>query len=327
MKKIISTGALLCLLPLLVCANTSHEFIAGLERDSSSEVVAEENSQLTLAYTYYLAPLTDDAPHIDLRSFYQHPSRISGGIGVLNNESEDRTDPANVIKSDMSANLLLLNGEYYLPSNTGLLLSLGSGSGSLSVSMGAYETKADVELKMFNLGLRQYAAQNVAFHIRSSSEEFTGDLTGAVQGSVKEQKSLVLLGGQVVFADVVGFMLEAGRGEKESDSPFTLVAGTPDNYDVAEVKAGLTVYASKRFSLLLGVELDGQFQQSMPAGHSHEITGSKVRLAPRYWFSENLGMEVGIYNVTTEELTVTPASNTTTTSKSSGALLNLGYRF
>ncbi len=327
MKTTIQAAALLLFMPTLVLANTTHEIIVGLERDSSSEELAEENRLLTFGYSYYLSPLTNDAPHIDLQRFYQHPSQLNAGIGSIASDSEDRTDPANVINSDTAANVVTLGGEYYLPSNTGLLFGLGSGSGTISISSGTYQVKSDVDLKTLELGLRQYAARNVAFHIRSTSEEYSGDLSGAIQGSVKDKKSLVLLGTQAVFGDVVGLVFEAGRGEKESASPFSQVAGRADSYDVAKAKAELTFYGSKRFSILLGIDLDGQFQNAMPAGYGHEITENKVRLVPRYWFSENIGMEMGLYSVTTEELSVTPTTNSTTANKSSGVLIHLGYRF
>lgn len=344
---------LVCVSVLLATSSTafadvSHQFTLGLESDSSSEVtidtinkinpalsgsedvsgaVDESSSLFTLSYSYFLTPIKDDTTPYDLRQFYQHPSIVSVGLASFSAKSEDRTDPASTLKLDSSSGALMLGSEYYFPSDTGIMVGLGGGSGTITVDAGTFRAEADVDLSIFQFGVRQYAAKNVAFHLLMSNDETSGNLTGVVVGKMKETKRVTKLGTNVVFNDIVGVVFEVGRGERENESPFSLVAGKADTYDVAEVKTELTFYSGKQFSILLGVDLNGQFQTGMPSGNRHEITESKVRLTPRYWFSENLGLEAGLYSITSEELQEDPGSNITTTTKSSGVQINLGYRF
>lgn len=337
-------GVLLTLMSSMAYADVSHEFIWGLGSDSSSKVtvdtvnkvfpalnssndlsdsVEESNSILSFSYSYFLSPMVPDTTPFDLTKFYQHPSNFSVGSASISTSSEDRTNPSSITKSDITAVALMLGAEYYLPSNTGFLISIGPGAGELTVTSGGAEAKADVDLEMINIGIRQYAARNAALHLMVSNEETSGDITGSMQGSLKDTKTVTKLGGQMVFHDRVGIMFEVGRGERES----SLAAATPDTYDVAEVKTELSFYGGKSFSILLGVDLNGEFQTGMTPGNGHEISESRVRLAPRYWFSENLGMEISLYSITNEELLVTPFTDTTTTTESSGVEFHLGYRF
>ncbi len=341
---------LVCISVLLATSSTafadvSHQFTLGLESDSSSEVtidtinkinpalsgsedvsgaVDESSSLFTLSYSYFLTPIKDDTTPYDLRQFYQHPSTVSVGLASIGAETEDRTNPAAAVKLDSSAGALMLGSEYYFPSDTGIMVGLGGGSGTITVDAGTSRAEADVDLSIFQFGVRKYAAKNVAFHLLMSNDETSGNLTGAVVGKMKETKRVTKLGTTVVFNDRVGVVFEVGRGKRDSESPFSTVA---DTYDVAEVKTELTFYGGKQFSILLGVDLNGEFQTGMPSGNRHEITESKVRLTPRYWFSENLGVEAGLYSITNEELEEDPGSNITTTTKSSGVQINLGYRF
>lgn len=345
--KLVPLGALLVLTSSSAFADVTHEIIMGIESDSSSKVtddtvnkvfpalssstdlsdtVEESNSMFTLSYSYFLSPIKDDDTPIDIRGFYQHPSKVSVGIASINGDTNNRSDPALTVSSDMSATALMFGAEYYLPSDTGFMIGLGGGSGEITVNAGG-AAKADVDLTIFNLGIRQYAAKNVALHMLLSNEETSGDVDGIVQGSLKDTKKVATFGGRFVFNDRVGLLFELGRGEKESKSPFSTVANKPDTYDVAEVKTELAFFGNKQFTMLLGVELSGQFQTGMPAGEAHEITESKVRLVPRYWFNENLGMEVGLYSISNEEKEETLLSSTTTTTTSGGIQLNVGYRF
>lgn len=354
-RKYMKKRNLVCVSVLLATSSTafadvSHQFTLGLESDSSSEVtidtinkinpalsgsedvsgaVDESSSLFTLSYSYFLTPIKDDTTPYDLRQFYQHPSTVSVGLASISAESEDRTEPASTLKLDSSAGALMLGSEYYFPSDTGIMVGLGGGSGTVTVNEGTlFRTEADVDLSIFQLGVRQYAAKNVAFHLLMSNDETSGNLTGGVVGKMKETKRVTKLGTTVVFNDTVGVVFEVGRGERESELNSSAIIGTvAETYDVAEVKTELTFYAGKQFSILLGVDLNGEFQTGMPSGNRHEITESKVRLTPRYWFSENLGLEAGLYSITSEELQENPGSNITTTTKSSGVQINLGYRF
>ena len=310
MKMWIVIAALFCLAAVPAFADVSHEVVVGWEGDKTSDVESSTgvdlngklettNSLFIVQYTHFFAPLKDDNKPIELRRFYQHPSTLSAGLAFFGSTDKDSTVPAAVSDGKGSAGMLLLGGEYFFPTNTGLFLNIGAGSGTFEETIGGIaQPDVDIKLSRFDLGVRQYiASNNVELRLR-----LHGESTEATQSGFKEtiDKSVAFLGARWVIADMVGLMLELGGGEKSDES-----GGITIKYDITAVNAEVSGYIGKQLSIRFGIEAEEEKMKGAPAGVEHTITTARTTLAAKYWFSERLGLELPLYAESIEQKTVT----------------------
>jgi hypothetical protein len=309
MKKWIVIAALICLAAGTASADVSHEVIVGLEGDSTSDVKSStgadlngkletSNSLFIVQYTHFFSPLKEDDKPIELRRFYQHPSTVTAGLVFLGSTDKDSTVPAAVSDGKGSAGMLLLGGEYFFPTNTGLFLNIGGGSGTFEETIGGTaQPDVDIKLSSLDLGVRQYIVPSVELHLRLHGESTESKQSGFKQTS---DKSVTFLGARGVIADVAGLMLELGGGEREDES-----GGITIKYDVSAVNAEVAGYFGKQFSLRLGIGVEEEKMKNAPAGVEHTTTTARTTLAAKYWFSERLGLELPLYAESIERKTVT----------------------
>lgn len=317
-----------------VFADVSQEVIVGLEADSSKEVKSSlgavsvdqtdsyktANALLLVQYTRFFAPLKDDGTPVELRRFLQHPSTLSVGLGVVAVTIQDSRNPAAQWEGTGSASLLMLGGEYYFPTDTGVFLSLGGGSGTFEQTVnGVKQPDTDVSLGMHEFGVRQYVAPNVELHLA-----LTGESVKSKGGTESESKTTVtLLGVQGVIRNTVGLFFEIGGGERTDQQ-----TGTADkDYDVTQMNIAIAVYAGNQLSFRLDVEAEGAKQTGLPAGFEYTESEAQMTFSAAYWFSERFGMQLPIYTVTKETKTVVAPIETKRTEKNSGIGLYAGFRF
>ena len=300
MRKLIVIAVLFCLAAVPAFADVANEVVVGWEGDSTSKVesnviadpkskIDTKNSLFTVQYTHFFTPLKDDDKPIDLRQFYQHPSTLSAGLAFIGMKDKNSTIPGSEIDSKASAALLQFGGEYFLPTNTGLFLNIGFGGGTIEPKVnGVSQPDADVSLRMFDLGVRQYIGQNVALHLRFQGE--STELTQSGSPDVTIDRGVTYLGARGVIADVVGLMLELGGGKVEDEQ-----GGITIKSDIAAVNAEIAGYIGKQLSLRLAIAAEEEKVTNSPAGVEHKTTTARTTLAGRYWFSERFGMELPIY--------------------------------
>jgi hypothetical protein len=326
-------AALFCLAAEPAFADVSHEVVVGWEGDSTSEAkdstgadvtdkIDNKNTLFVVQYTHFFSPLKDDDKPIELRRFYQHPSTLSAGLAFFASTDKDSTGPAAVSDGKGSASMLLLGGEYFFPTDTGLFLNIGAGSGTFEETIGGTaQPDGDIKLSRFDLGVRQYVASNdVELRLR-----LHGESTETTQSGFKEKsdKSVAFLGARGVISDVVGLMLELGGGEREDES-----GGITIKYDIEAVNAEIAGYIGKQFSVRLGIEVEEEKMTGAPAGVEHTITTARTTLAAKYWFSERLGLELPIYSETTEQKTVITGFGESKDEMTNGGLgLYASFRF
>ena len=306
MKKWTLAIALICLAAGTAFADVSNEVVAGFEGDSTNEVTSTStgtdlnglletsNSLLVAQFTHYFAPLkTDDKP-LELRRFYQHPTNLSAGLAFIGSTDKDSTVPAAISETEGSGSMLLLGGEYYFPSKTGLFLNLRAGSETLKETVGGVaQPEVENEFSALDLGVRQYVKPGAAMHLRLHSETIESTQSGFKSTT---KKNVTFLGARGVIADVVGLMLELGGGEQEDES-----GGITIKYDLGAVNAEVAGYIGKQFSIRLALKVETQDMAEPPAGVEHTITTARSTLAAKYWFSERLGMELPLYSETIEK--------------------------
>lgn len=235
-------GLALCLSAGHSFADVSNQVIIGLEADSSKEVTGSAgglsvdltdsyktaNSQLTVEYTRLYTPLKDDETNIELRGFIQHPSSASIGLTAISQTTEDNTNPGSPSEGKGNVAALMVGGEYYFPTNTGLFLSLGGGNGKYEQTVnGTEQPDTDLNIIMYQFGVSQYIGSSVRLHISTSGESFKME-PGGSGTEIQSKQNLMHLGGKGVIANLVELSGEIGGGKRTDQR--TGVAD--DEYDV-----------------------------------------------------------------------------------------------
>lgn len=329
MKKWIVIAALFCLAAAPAFAEVSNEVIVGLEGDSTSEAkdstgadvtdkIDNKNSLFVVQYTRFFSPLKEDDKPIELRRFYQHPSTLTASLAYFGATDKDSTIPSD---GKTNGSMLLLGGEFYLPSNTGFFLNIGGGSGTIEETSGGV-AQPDVDLKMgrFELGVRQYIGESFAVHLKLDSESIESKPSGL--STTTDDKAVVYLGARGVITDMVGLALELGGGERELNA-----GGATTKFDVAAVNLEIAGYIGKQLSVRLAIEAEEEDLQGMTVGTQHLTTTGRTTLAARYWFSESFGMELPLYSEKTEHKTVFPGGEFKDETTNSGIGLYASFRF
>ncbi|MEK6744696.1 MAG: hypothetical protein AABZ15_13865 [Nitrospirota bacterium] len=331
MKTRLLIIALVCLAAGTAFADVSNEVIVGLEGDSSKEIKQSVNgvetdltgsmknshSQFSLSYTKFFDPLKDDNTAIELRRFLQHPTTLSAGLIAFGATEKDSTIPEDM---KVNASLLVLGGEYYFPSGTGLFLKIGGGSGTLEDTVsGIKQPDTDISLGMYDLGIRHYVVPNLALHLA-----FTGDSSKTKQSGVEttSKTKVTLLGVEGVIENLVGLRFEIGGGSR-TDEHGTVT----DKFDVGQLNFGIGFYAGKQLSFRLDLEVEAAKQTGMPSGFEYTESKGRTTLSATYWFSEQFGMQLPIYSEGTEEKTISPLGENKLTTKNSGIGLYAAFRF
>jgi hypothetical protein len=330
MKNWVVIAAMFCLAAVPAFADVSNEVVVGLEVDSVDEAkdntgaditdkIENDNALFVVQYTHFFSPLKDDGKPIELRRFYQHPSTLSAGLVFFGSEGKNSTTlPADT--SEKSANILLLGGELYLPTNTGIFLSIGAGSGTTKETPGVgAPTDTDHEIGLFGIGVRQYIGESFALQVRLAAESREDKQAGATR---TDDKAIAYLGARWVIADLVGLALELGGGEQEVKDP----AGS-SKFDVGAVNAEIAGYIGKHLTVRLAVQAESIDMQGVPTGVQHVTTTGRTTLAARYWFSESFGMELPIYSEKEEEKTVFPGGESKSETTNTGLGLYAFFRF
>ncbi len=320
-------------------ANVSNEIIVGIEGDSSNEVTQSvggvttdltdtfkvSNSQFTLQYTRFFEPLMNDDSPIALRRFLQHPSTLTAGLVALGHTVEDTTILGTDKEITTNASLLALGGEYFFPTNTGLFLNIGFGSGTQKDSVnGVDQPELNEDLNTYEIGLRQYVAPSVALHLTVSGNKIHAYTKDAVPAWIVDRKeSVVLLGVDGVIKKMVELSFELGGGSRTDTQ--TGSAGT--DFDLGEVNFAAAVYPGNHLSFRLDVEAESVKQTGLPSGFEYSESTARVTLSATYWFSERFGLRLPIYSQTDETKDVVGSLETKTTEKDSGLGLYAGFRF
>jgi hypothetical protein len=331
MKMWIVIAALFCLAAVPAFADVSNEVVVGWEGDSVDEAkdntgadvtdkIENDNALFVVQYTHFFSPLKDDGKPIELRRFYQHPSTLSAGLAFFGSEGKDSTTlPADT--TETNASVLMLGGELYLPTNTGLFLSIGAGSGTTKETFGGIaQPDTDHEIGQFGLGVRQYIGESFALHVRLDTESRRDKPSGLA--TTEDDKAVVFLGGRGVIADVIGLALELGGGEREVKG-----GGSTTKYDVGAVNLEIAGYIGKHLTIRLGIEAEEEDLQGMPSGIEHVTTTGRTTLAARYWFSERFGMELPLYSEKEEVKTVFPGGESKSETTNTGLGLYAFFRF
>jgi hypothetical protein len=335
MKKWIIIAACLCLAAGQAFADVSNEVIVGLEGDSSKEVkqtvgglevdisgaYETSNSQFVAQYTRFFDPLKDDDTPIDLRRFLQHPSTLSAGISAFGQTVKDgRGLP--IEEDHLRSGILFAGGEYFFPTDTGLFLSLGGGSGTMKEKLnGISQPDWDVSQGQYSFGVRQYIAPSVELHLAFNGQSAKLERAG-METSTK--KNVTLLGVTGVIKNTVGLTFEIGGG-KRTDAQTGFV---DSEFDVGQVNLSGAVYVGKQLSFQLDLEGEGAKQTSglLPWEEYSESTG-RVTLSASYWFSERFGLQLPIYAETNEQKTTMFGLETKFTTTSNGIGIYAGFRF
>ncbi len=324
MKKWTLVVALICLAAGTVFADVSNEVIVGLEGDSTNEETVSaadpetSNSLFIAQFTHFFAPIKEDDKSIELRRFYQHPTNLSAGLALFGNTYKDDTS---AVDGEGGGIMLLLGGEYFFPTNTGLFLNIGAGSGTFEETIGGI-AQPDVEsdFSSLDLGVRQYVVPNVELHLRLSGQSLESTSSGSPKYT--SDRSVTYLGARGVISDVVGLLFEIGGGEREDER-----AGITTKYDIGAVNAEVAGYIGKQLSVRLAVEVEGEDENGLPAGNEFTTTTARTTLAVRYWFSERFGMELPLYSETREDKTVSGGIETKEEIKNGGIGLYAAFRF
>ena len=305
MKKFIVLAVLLCFAAVPAFADVANEVIVGLEGDSTSDAESStvanfedkfetKNSLFTVQYSHFFTPLKEDDKPIDLRLFYQHPTNLFAGLAFIGMEETDTTTPGSDYHTEMSASVLQVGGEYFFPTNTGLFLKVGGGGGEYETTLnGISLADTEVNYGVFELGVRQYLVPSGELHLRYSGESMENTQTGSPKRT--SDRGVIYLGGRGVIADVVGLMFEFGGGEVENET-----AGITRTSDIGAFNAEVAGYIGKHLSIRLGVEVEEEEENDLPAGFERTTKTARTTLAGRYWFSERFGLEVPLYSETVE---------------------------
>jgi hypothetical protein len=334
MKKWIVAAALLSLAAGTAAADVSNEVIIGLEGDRSYEVVRSTggtatdisgsyetgNSLFIVRYTRFLDPLKDDAAPVGLRRFLQHPSTLSAGVIAIGRTVDD----AGLLsrrEDTLGVRMIVLGGEYFFPTNTGLFLNLGSGSGTFEQNVnGVTQSDADVTARRFEFGARQYLTPNAELHLALAGESMKREQGGS---EMSQKKSVAMLGVQGVITDMVGLAFEFGGGKRTDSS-----TGSPDeDFDVGRIDFAITAYAGKQLSFELAAEAEVAERTGLPSNQDYTESTARTTLSAAYWFSERFGMQLSIYREKHETKDVVSFPETKLTERNRGAGLSAGFRF
>ncbi len=316
-------------------ADVSHEVIIGIEGDSSTEVKDSlgnlsldqsdnykvKNSLFRAQYTRFFDPLKDDDTPIELRRFLQHPTTVTTGIMALGQTVEDNTISTSRTNTETQASFLVLGGEYFFPTNTGLFLNLPLGSGKYKQKVNdVSQVDMDLDASNYELGVRQYLVPSVEVHLA-----FSGDSTRGKQDSFEttQKRALTLLGVKGVIASTVGLSFEIGGGKRKATS-----TGSPDeDFDAGRIQAGIAVYAGKNLSFSLDIKGDAAKQTGMASVEEHTESTARATLAATYWFNERFGLQLPIYSETTETKNIIASLEAKHTEKKGGIGLYAAFRF
>jgi hypothetical protein len=331
-KMMIVLMTLLCLAAGTAAADVSNEVIVGLEGDSTAEAmdstgadvtdkIDTTNSLFTVQYMRFFSPLREDDKPIELRRFYQHPSTLSAALVFFGSTDKNNIFPGFESDEKTSGSMLVLSGEYFLPTNTGLFLSLGAGGGTVEETIGGTaQPEIDLELGRIELGVRQYIVPEVEVHLRYEGETIESTPSGLPTD--EDEKAVTFLGVRGVIKDMIGLMLEVGGGKRELNA-----GGSTSKFDVAAASFEIAGYIGKQFSVRLAAEAESQDLEGMAAGFEHTRTTARSTLAAKYWFSERLGLELPLYSEMVENKTVFPGGEFKDRITNSGIGLYAAMRF
>lgn len=160
MRRWIVPAVLSCLAAGPAFADVSSEVIVGLEGDSTSEAkqtiggvemdIADSldtsNTMFVAQYTHFFEPLRDDGTPIDLRAFLQHPSFVFVGLAAFSQTGKNSLNPLAAEEDRSGGSMLVVGGQYFFPTNTGLFLTLGGGGGTMEQAGTEQSTKQGVAL-------------------------------------------------------------------------------------------------------------------------------------------------------------------------------------
>lgn len=324
---------LFLLLPGTARASVSHELVVGLERDSSRKVTDSSGADLTdtiasknvlylAQYTHYFSPLAEDGRPIELRQFYRHPSTFSAGVAFLGIADKDRT--VSGLESDTSRilSMLLLGGEYFFPTGTGLFLNIRSGSATVKNTIGGVaQPEVDLESGRIEFGVRHYVVPSLEFHVAVRSESETLTPPGGQESA--SDRGASFLGVRGIIKDAVGLSFEVGGGEREDTT-----GGSTARFDITALNLEGAVYVLSGLSFSLAIEAWFENGTGLPAGFEYAKTTSRSTLAVRYWFSERFGLDLPVYAVRVKERTVVPLlGETKLTRTNKGTGLYALFRF
>lgn len=342
-KKIIVAVLSILTTASMAYADVSNEFLISVNGSTVGEYKDKNNltgvttdykdkkkegkATIGVQYTRFFSPLKDDGSSIELRRFHQHPSALAVQLGAVSSVSEDTSNPLSKDETSYSIPLIGLNGEFYLPTNTGILLGAMSASGEWKQKINNVETsKADLKMGVFEAGIRQYLFDALELGVTYSSTETTYAPKNTTT-EFKEKKGILTGRAKLILANTVGLMAAYGGGNVESSS--NIPASTTTKYDYGEATGELQFYGGKRFSIRLGGTATAQKQKEMAAGSKNETTTAKGYISPKIWFGENVGLELTAYSTKKEDNSKStgPASDTTKSSTENGGEINLSIRF
>ncbi len=336
MKRWIACAVVCCLAAGPAFADVSNEVIVGLEGDSTKEVketigglevdisdsLVTRNSQAAAQYTHFFSSLKDDDTPIDLRRFLQHPSTVSVGLAFVGQSVKDSLNPFFVEEDKLGAGILAVGGEYFLPTDTGLFLTVGGGSGTLEQKInGISQPDWDVSEGLYSFGVRQYLAPPVELHLTVHGESVKLERAGTERST---KKNVVLFGTTGVIKNTVGLTVELGGGKRtDSETGFL-----DSEFDVGEFNFSGAVYVGKQLSFQLDLEGESAKQATgLLPGTAYEESRGRVTLSASYWWSERFGLQLPVYAETNEQKATVGGLETKQTANSSGIGLYAAFRF
>jgi hypothetical protein len=303
MKKWIMIAALFCLAAVPAFADVTNEVFVGFQGDGTTKVtdaagnditdtLKTANSLFALQYTHFFSPLKDDEKPFELHRFYQHPSSLSIGLVATGYAQRDSRVPIAVRETKRGESMLVLGGELYLSTNTGLFLNVGGGSGKEKTKVAGIDgPETDIKLSSVGFGVRQYIGQEFLLQVR-----FQGDSNETtVAGFAKDTSDtgLLLIGAHGVIRDTLGLSAEIGGGSRKDK-----VTGLDVNYDVSVVNLQGDVYVGKEFSFGLLIEAEAVKRTTLP---EHQVNTGRSTLTFRYWFNEKVGLTLPFYVQTVKD--------------------------
>lgn len=297
MKKWIVILIALCFSAGTAVADVTNEVVVGFEGDGTTKVTDAAgnditdtmkigNSQFTLQYSHFFSPLKDDEKPIELHRFYQHPSSLSVGTISMGHFERDSTNPILVRETKRGTGMLVLGGELYLSTGTGLFLSVGGGSGKEKTKVAGIDLpETDLEVSRIDFGVRQYIGPEFLMQLRFQGETIDTTLAGFSKDT--SETGLLLLGVRGVIRDTLGLAAEIGGGERKDK-----VSGFDVNYDVIMMTLQGDAYVGKEFSFGLKIEGETVKRTTLP---EHTVKTGRSTLSFRYWFSEKVGLTLPLY--------------------------------
>jgi hypothetical protein len=303
MKIWMLTAAMLCLVAGAATADVTNEVFVGFQGvgttkvtdaagNDITDVLKSGHSEFDLNYTHFFSPLKDDEKPYELHRFYQRPSTLSLGLSTFGFAQRDSRVPIAVRETKRGESMLVLGGELYFSTGTGLFLALGGGSGKEKTKIAGIDgPDTDIKLGSYNFGVRQYIGPEFLLQLR-----FSGDSTETTVAGFAKDKSeteVVLIGGRGVIRDTIALGAELGGGSRKDR-----VAGLDVNYDVGILNLQGDVYVGKQFSFGLLLESETQKRTTQP---EHKVTTGRSTLAFRYWFNEKVGLTLPFYGETVKD--------------------------